>query len=403
MGFSIVRHFRYIVVGRGLIGSAAGKYLSESADGVALVGPDEPKGEWAEHTGVFSSHYDEGRITRSIDPDPVWALFAERSIARYREIERRTGIPFYQEKGALLTGPGRAEDGRYVADAETVAARLGLDAAIFGHDMLAHHFPFFKFPDGTEGIFERRNAGFVSPRSLVAAQNKLAQETGAEIVPSTVVSVRERLGRGVVETADGETLSADKVLVAVGGFSIQGGLLPQPLEMSVYARTVVFFEVDEAEAERLAGMPSMINHAADISENTYMLPPIRYPDGRIYLKIGGDPVDFALDDGEAVADWFRHGPRQDVVDHLIRRMMSLMPDLQVKSMFAKPCVTSFSGNGYPMIGWTASPHIAVATAGCGAAAKSSDEIGRLGAELVRDGLISTSGFDADFSPKFLVA
>ncbi len=399
----MVRHFRYIVVGRGLIGSAAGKYLSENADGVVLVGPDEPRGEWGEHKGVFSSHYDEGRITRSIDPDPVWALFAGNSIARYRDIERRAGIPFYQEKGALLTGPGRAEGGRYVADAEAVAARLKLDVATFDHDKLAYHFPFFKFPNGTEGIFERRNAGFISPRSLVNAQNKLAQNSGAEIVSSSVVSVREQMGRGVVETADGETLSADKVLVAAGGFSVQNGLLPQPLEMSVYARTVVFFEVDELEAERLATMPSMINYAADISENTYMLPPIRYPDGRIYIKIGGDPVDIALDGGDAVANWFRQGPRQDVADHLTRRMMSLMPDLQVKSTFAKPCVTSFSKNGYPMIGWTASPHIAVATAGCGAAAKSSDEIGRLGAELVRDGLISTSGYDADFSPKFRVA
>ena len=41
--------------------------------------------------GIFGSHYDEGRITRSLDPDPIWAEIGQRSIARYRELEQRTG------------------------------------------------------------------------------------------------------------------------------------------------------------------------------------------------------------------------------------------------------------------------------------------------------------------------
>jgi sarcosine oxidase len=39
--------------------------------------------------------------------------------------------------------------------------------------------------------------------------------------------------------------------------------------------------------------------------------------------------------------------------------------------------------------------------GCGAAAKSSDEIGRLGAELLLHGRIIDQAYRADFTPQFL--
>ena len=64
------------------------------------------------------------------------------------------------------------------------------------------------------------------------------------------------------------------------------------------------------------------------------------------------------------------------------------------------CVTSYTRSGFPAIGYTASPSIAVLTGGCGAAAKSSDEIGRLGAELLVEGQIIDTGYEADFAPVF---
>ena len=49
--------YRVAVIGRGLIGSAAARHLTEITDGVVVVGPDEPA-ERSSHTGVFASHYD---------------------------------------------------------------------------------------------------------------------------------------------------------------------------------------------------------------------------------------------------------------------------------------------------------------------------------------------------------
>jgi len=46
--------FKYIVVGRGLMGAAAARHLARQADGVAVIGPDEP-GDRKAHQGVFAS------------------------------------------------------------------------------------------------------------------------------------------------------------------------------------------------------------------------------------------------------------------------------------------------------------------------------------------------------------
>lgn len=376
------------------MGAAAARHLANMGEGVALIGPDEPENKVTHH-GVFSSHYDEGRITRTIDPDPVWAMLAHRSIDRYREIEAATGTSFYREVGCLLTGAATLGGRDYIARSVGAAAEADVEAVELDGPGLKARFPWFSFPSGSQGLLEERGAGHISPRRLVAAQMSLATRAGAARIATAVASIREEGGHVRIVTAGGEAIEAECVLVATGGFSIQKNLLPRPLDLKVYARTVAFFEVDEAEAERLAGMPSMIHKAEADRDDVYLLPPIRYPDGRYYLKIGGDPDDLELTP-DALGDWFRSDGRMHVREHLVRRMQSLVPDLAIRSISSAACVTSFTPTGYPAIGWMVPGRIAVVTGGCGAAAKSSDEIGRLGAELVFEGRISS--FDADFSP-----
>ena len=59
--------FDYLVVGKGLFGSAAIRHLSLMSDNVAIIGPDEPADPDA-HTGVFASHVnaDHGNATIAI-------------------------------------------------------------------------------------------------------------------------------------------------------------------------------------------------------------------------------------------------------------------------------------------------------------------------------------------------
>lgn len=158
--------FRFIVVGRGMMGAAAARHLANQTDGVAVIGPDEPE-DRASHQGVFGSHYDEGRITRTIDPDTNWARLANRSISRYADIERDSGIQFYAPVGCLVVGPERGGEIAYVGDVVEAARRLGVQTDILDDAELKVKFPFFSFASGSEGVFEPHGAGHISPRRLV--------------------------------------------------------------------------------------------------------------------------------------------------------------------------------------------------------------------------------------------
>lgn len=386
--------FKYIVVGRGMMGAAAARHLARQADGVAVIGPDEPD-DRKTHQGVFASHYDEGRITRTIDPDRNWALLANRAIGRYGEIARDSGIDFYREVGCVVVAPSASD---YLERTRQAAVSLGVETSLLDEAGLKAAFPFFAFADGCAGVFEARGAGHISPRKLVKAQSLLAEKAGATVITDHVVSIRSEGGVAVVKTAGGQAYRGEKVLLAAGGFSIAENLLPRPVAMTVYARTVTLFEVSEADAARFAAMPSLILDVPGI--HIYLLPPIRYPDGKFYLKIGGDPDDLALRDDTEMRAWFRTEGRDTVREHLAHIVAGLVPDMAPLSISTAACVVSQTESGYPMIGYTSSPEIAVLTGCAGTSAKSSDEIGRLGAELLLSGRISEQGYSADFTPQF---
>ncbi|WP_320196414.1 NAD(P)/FAD-dependent oxidoreductase [Agrobacterium rosae] len=391
--------FRYIVVGAGMMGAAAARHLAEHTDGVALIGPREPA-DIKSHTGVFASHYDAARITRTIDSSADWARLANRSIARYAEIERESGVEFYGEVGCLIVGKKRGTGFPYIENVCAAAEKLGVDTDILHDAELAARFPYFAFESGCEGVFEKNNAGYVNPRELVRAQIAVAEKRGVTRIDDIAVSVRDEGGVATVTTASGAVYPAEKVLVAAGGFSIADGLLPQALEMEVYARTVGFFEIPDDELHLYAGMPSLIYEPEDPRKHIYLLPPVRYPDGKFYLKIGGEPDDVPLKTDQEIREWFRSGGNAEVRDNLSDIIETLIPSIDRARISMAACVTSYTRSGFPAIGYTASPSIAVLTGGCGAAAKSSDEIGRLGAELLVEGQIIDKGYETDFAPVF---
>lgn len=395
----MVAQFKYIVVGAGMMGASAARHLARAGDSVAVIGPSEPADIRA-HAGVFASHYDAARIARTIDSNADWARLANRSISRYGEIERESGVRFYHEVGCLIVGKKRGTGFSYIENVCAAAETLGVEAEVLDDGALAERFPYFSFETGCEGVFEKNDAGYVNPRELVRAQIIGAERHGATRIDDIAVSVRQDGDVTEVVTVSGRSYTAEKVLVAAGGFSISEGLLPQPLQMDVYARTVAFFEIPEAELGLYAGMPSLIYEPADPDKHIYLLPLVLYPDGKFYLKIGGEPVDVPLRTDREIRDWFRSGGNASVRDDFADIVATLIPAIDPSRISMAACVTSYTPSGFPAIGYTASANIAVLTGGCGAAAKSCDEIGRLGAKLLVDGAIGDEGYETDFAPLF---
>ncbi len=347
------------------MGSAAARHLAKAGVDVTLIGPEEPEDK-RRHQGTFGSHYDEGRITRHNAVEPFWVEVSKASIARYSEIEAESGMSFFSETGALMAGSEA-----WIARVDAAAQAHGVDSHSLDAGGLADTFPYFSFAPGFSGAYERRRAGHVSPRRLVAAQQAAALGHGARRLVAEVRGVSE----ASVHTAEG-LLDFDRVLVAAGGWT--DAILDRPPQLDVYARTVAFFEVSATEAERLSTMPSLVYEAP---EDPYLLPPILYPDGNIYLKLGGDPEDVRLDGVEAIGDWFRGGGSAEVRDRLEEMIRALMPSLNIQGVSMEACVTSWTQDRLPEIR-ALSERLAVCTGGNGAGAKCSDELGRRGAALI---------------------
>ena len=369
---------RFVVVGRGLIGSAAARHLAEASDGIACVGPDEPS-DRAAHNGVFASHYDQGRMTRVVDPEPEWSITAKLSIDRYQDLENRSGIRFFTPAGYLgLGGPEFDYTDRCAASGGPNGAALErLDAA-----GIRARFPYLSVADGVDGLVESGTAGHINPRAMVEAETVLSERAGADIDRGVVTALRA-VSEGVeIETSDGRILRAEKALVATGAFTAACGLSPVDLGLSVFGRTVVLVRIEGSVAEELADMPTMI----DCATGAYILPPIPYPDGHVYLKIGiGTDADKRLTSLRDLQDWFKNMGSADNRTEFRAFLKNLIPPLEHCTHWrTDTCAVTQTESGLPIIDLVHDDRVVVAVGGCGKGAKGSDEWGRIGAELIQE-------------------
>ena len=374
--------YEYAVVGKGMIGSAAARYLSQTSDDVVLVGPDEPTGAWSAHNGVFASHYDQGRITRCMDRSLEWAIWATRSIAAYPEIEHKSGIRFHYKSGGIRVGFDTDDPNSSLNLTARTAAQLGTAYEKQTTEAFKAQYPEYWFEDGLRVHYERGEAGYINPRSLVAAQVKITADQGADIVREAVGAIEPGSNGVAIMTTGGQTIKAKRVMVAAGAWTeyltgVDLGLIPTP-------RTVTLARIDAAEAERLKEMPTIMWYEGinnpDIA-GVYILPPIQYPDGHTYIKLGGalHNIDYPQSQAE-LNRWFHQESGSPVEANALEyELRRIIPGLRTESVHSKACVvTNRKDENLPLIKTIVDGQLMVAAAGCGAAAKSSNEIGRAG-------------------------
>ena len=374
-----------VVVGNGMFGAAAARHLSARGLRVVAVGPDEPA-DWKAHNGVFSSHYDQGRITRVIDTDPVWAQLAQRSIAVYPELEAQSGVTFHHRSGGVWIYPQIPAALARLQQAEAVGRTFGAEFdRLTDRDVMAR-FPFLQVPSGAITLWERGAAGYIDPRSMVRAQLAIAGKQGATVLRETVTGYTRGNDVFEVTTDGGARVRAAKLLIAAGAYT--NHLLARPLAMQCKARTVLLAEIDETEARRLEALTSTIVWLADdpVLESVYSTPAVRYPDGKLCIKIGGSRhTPYLLETPQQFRQWFQGSGDAEELAALRRVLLALLPGLRVISYGAKPCVVAYTAHNRPYIDRLDVDQGFVVAGGCGAGAKACDEIGRVAAGLVEAG------------------
>ncbi|XP_782961.3 uncharacterized protein LOC577652 [Strongylocentrotus purpuratus] len=380
------------IIGAGMVGSAAAKWLCklQPETKVCLIGPQEPtEEEWQSgKREIFSSHYDEGRLTRELNESLIWSLLARRSIQRYRQIEKESGINFYQEVGCLYADLKNGESlHQTVQNAETIGnvAYKSLNAA-----GLKAQFPYLHAEESWQMLFNFKNAGHVSARNLVAAQQKIAASHGCDIINDVVVKVQEKeKSRDSfinIVCQSGRKVAAKRVLLCTGAFSNSYDLLPRGKQIEFYPIevSVMKAELSQDDALKMADMPVMMSRVP--GKQYYILPPIKYPDGKYYIKIGDYNTSITLlRTHQEIAEWFRsQGRYEDDTDEAVELLKFIVQDLNPISVTTSCCVSSHTPTKLLYCDMI-TPRLGALMGMSGQGAKSSDEIGRMGAKMIARG------------------
>ncbi len=376
-----MKHFDIIVIGKGLAGSAAAKYLAAAKMNVAVIGPDEPADY---HDAlVFASHYDQARVQRLIGKDEVWTRLNSDAVRQYPGIEAETGISFHQPVGCLYVNPYGTDD--YLTNAGYFAGRQGLPFTSFNSGAaLNRRFSDFDFPAASKGLFEATPAGYINPRLLIEAQLNILKKNSGLIFSETVINLSFIDGIFTMVTTAGNTFVAPRVLLATGSFLNCNNLIPRQIYLKTKSEVVLLAKLDAGEAKRLADLPSLLYEIDNgDTEGIYLIQPVLYPDGHYYVKMGCNmPGDIFFDSLEQVQQWFRYGDTSIFKSKLINALVQLMPNLQATGYDAKKCIISRTAHGRPYIGETLQRGLYLAGGCNGYSAMCADAIGSTAAHLI---------------------
>ncbi|EDQ92774.1 uncharacterized protein MONBRDRAFT_4779 [Monosiga brevicollis MX1] len=382
-----------IVVGAGIIGSACARHIlgliQDPGLRVLVVAPGEPALQWSNthaqwdktHAGSYAAHYDEGRITRTIDAHPVWSRLARASIDRYRDLEVQSGVNFYTESGYLLVGRPQTKDSYYAQARHTVISE-GVSAEVLDRAALGVRFPALQLPPHCEGLYQARGAGHISPRRMVAAQLACVRADSRATLLNATAQACTRQGDGQIWVLldTGETLCAPTVIVATGAFTEPALLSGYRLPLNVHGRTVLLRDVTDLTAEAgpraaaLASLPSLIldlgPHEPGLCDDVYQLPPIEYEDGRRYVKVGRRSTRFGQDKYSSAHGCQSHTRITHLSICLVWVTIHRIGDEEDPNVAVGP--RGLHAGLFAAVG------------GNGGAAKSGDEIGRLAALMLLD-------------------
>ncbi|XP_035230949.1 uncharacterized protein LOC118202849 [Stegodyphus dumicola] len=254
-------------------------------------------------------------------------------------------------------------------------------------ELFQMRYPFLKLHENEYALLDDSGAGHISPRKMVAAQKKVAKLQGCRIIHEVVEEVGE-LKNGVhqILTENGNRVQAKRVLFCTGAFTnFKKFTVLGQLAIQVQKETVAFLKIPLLEAKRISSMPSIVYDRDKEKDRealgAYILPPVQYPDGNYYLKIGHIGVgDWEIKSLPEIKEWYLSKGDKRVIDVYSKLLIEMLPGLEVESISSSTCVTCDSPSGLPYID-RVTPTVTVAVVGNGKGAKMSDEVGRIAAHL----------------------
>ncbi|MBB6270829.1 sarcosine oxidase [Pedobacter cryoconitis] len=373
--------FDIIVIGKGLVGSAAAKYLSFKNKKIAIIGPQEPLDY--NKSIVFASHYDQARVQRLIGKDSVWTRLNLESVNQYQTIQEQSGIHFHDPTGCLYVNP-TGEDS-YLYQAASLASDFKLTCKPYPTgSAIVNDFSAYHFPESSKGLLEKSPAGLINPRLLLKAQLAVFDQHQGININDTILDITHHNHGYTVTSHEGNIYHASEILLAAGSFVNFFNLSAQKLDLKLKNEIILLARLNPEQTKELAKLPSLLYEIDNgTTEGIYLIKPVQYPDGNYYIKMGCNmPEDIYFDNIEQVQQWFRNGNSDQFINRLKQELLKILPDIEPLAYLTKRCIINRSIHGRPYIGETHQPGLYVASGCNGYSAMCSDAIGRVASHLL---------------------
>jgi monomeric sarcosine oxidase len=225
-----------IVVGAGVFGAWTATRLRAAGQKVMLVDAWGPAHARASSGG-------ESRLTRgSYGGDEVYTRMALDSLAEWRSLSDRAGLPIFHQVGILFFFPA---DDPFLGDTMRVHRRLGLPTELLDAAAMRRRFPQIDFTGVAAGVYEPQFGALMARRSVQTLVGEFVANGG--VYRQAQVAPPAGSGRAMthVTTAAGETLRANRFVFACGPWL--GRIFPDLLGRRIFpTRQEVFFFAPEA-------------------------------------------------------------------------------------------------------------------------------------------------------------
>ncbi|OLL72051.1 Sarcosine oxidase [Pseudonocardia sp. Ae168_Ps1] len=363
--------YRAIVVGLGGLGSATLHRLPAEL-GPGVLGLEQF--ELGHHRGASQDH---SRIIRLAQHQEQYAALAAPAYKAWAEVEAESGQQILTRTGGLviedrIARRGAATGTRNIEGYTAMFDRFGVGYELLDADELTARWPQFRVEGGEQALYQA-DSGIVDAARVNAVHIALARARGAEVRPHTPVRAVRADGDGVTVVTDGETLRADRVVVAADAWTNQvlAGTGVQ-LPLTVLREQVTYYSTPHLAEFSTSRFPVFMWHGR---HNFYGFPVYGEVATKLGQHMGGEET--TAEDRSFEPDPVR---RDRYDDFLVRHI----PRFRGPELYSRTCLyTVPPDQNFILDRLPGSPQIVVAN-GAGHAYKFAALIGGLLADLALD-------------------
>jgi sarcosine oxidase len=239
-----------IVLGAGIMGSAAAYYLAKTGQRVLLL-------EQFEIDHQKGSSYGYSRIIRYAYDHPVYVELARAAYPLWSSIEAESGETLYTKTGGIDFGPSNDEG---IAKIMSALQECHIPYEVLSTQETQERFPQFHLDDNSTVLYQA-DTGILAASKCVRAHVVLTRKLGATILPNTPIIKIVPLPHSVEVHTQDAVYNAGEIVITAGSWA-KSVLAQLGLNLSLMVQQCqeIYFDTMNPEDYQPDRFPAFIAH-----------------------------------------------------------------------------------------------------------------------------------------------